>query len=289
MALDRVSCSVAECKDAAEVRGKCRRHYQREYQVLVRDKRREGAAKDCAHCGARMTGRIRKFCGAQCRDASAERARREKVIKPRPPNWVPITHQYFTCYWCEKEFKPRGSDRIKCCSRECGHEWLKFRQSVIRPVVYSVYRRKPKAAPSPRTCADCGTTIGRGVHRCEECKGARAKEVRSRARKKTRAKDRLSGRKAALRKARKLRLRGVKVEKVNPLEVLNRDGWRCQLCGVKTPKKLRGSYDDRAPEVDHILPIAQGGEHSYRNTQCACRKCNITKAGEFMGQMRLVG
>lgn len=55
------------------------------------------------------------------------------------------------------------------------------------------------------------------------------------------------------------------------------------------PRKLRGSLDDRAPESDHILPVSVGGEHSYRNTQCACRACNAANSNKPMGQMLLIG
>ena len=74
------------------------------------------------------------------------------------------------------------------------------------------------------------------------------------------------------------------VETVDPLGVFERDGWRCQLCGARTPKERRGTYHDRAPELDHILPLSKGGEHSYANTQCACRRCNHGKGAEPMGQ-----
>jgi 5-methylcytosine-specific restriction endonuclease McrA len=90
-------------------------------------------------------------------------------------------------------------------------------------------------------------------------------------------------------KAAKLRRRGAAVETIDPVKVLIRDRWTCQLCGAATPKRLRGSYDDRAPEVDHIVPIAAGGEHSYANTQCACRRCNLDKSDKPLGQMRLFG
>jgi 5-methylcytosine-specific restriction endonuclease McrA len=98
-----------------------------------------------------------------------------------------------------------------------------------------------------------------------------------------------SGSRAASRKARKLKQRGVTVELVNAVRILERDNWTCQLCGVKTPRKLRGTFDDRAPEVDHIRSLAEGGEHSYRNVQCACRKCNLAKSGRSKGQMLLFG
>ncbi len=80
---------------------------------------------------------------------------------------------------------------------------------------------------------------------------------------------------------------GVPYESVDPIKVLQRDRWRCQLCGIPTPKRLRGTFEPNAPEVDHIVSLAEGGEHSYRNTQCACRACNLKKSSRSRGQMRL--
>jgi 5-methylcytosine-specific restriction endonuclease McrA len=78
-------------------------------------------------------------------------------------------------------------------------------------------------------------------------------------------------------------------ERFNPIDVLKRDHWTCQLCGVKTPKRLRGTFKDNAPELDHIIPLSMGGEHSMRNTQCLCRKCNGEKGATTKGQLRLFG
>lgn len=78
-------------------------------------------------------------------------------------------------------------------------------------------------------------------------------------------------------------------ETIDPLVVLERDNWRCHLCGVSTPKRLRGTTDNRAPEVDHIVPVAAGGDHTYANCACACRLCNRRKGDRPMGQLRLFG
>jgi 5-methylcytosine-specific restriction endonuclease McrA len=87
----------------------------------------------------------------------------------------------------------------------------------------------------------------------------------------------------------KAKRNGVYYEPVNPLKVFKRDSWRCQLCGKKLKPNHRGTMRDDAPELDHIIPWAQGGEHSYRNTQCACRKCNSEKGSRELGQLRLFG
>ncbi|WP_204274645.1 hypothetical protein, partial [Stenotrophomonas maltophilia] len=51
--------------------------------------------------------------------------------------------------------------------------------------------------------------------------------------------------KKANRVKRKAIQRGATIaEPINPLLILARDKWKCYLCGVKTPKELRGSYFD---------------------------------------------
>jgi len=61
------------------------------------------------------------------------------------------------------------------------------------------------------------------------------------------------------------------------------------MCGTKTPQRLRGTLNKKAPELDHIVPMSKGGAHSYMNTQCLCRACNGAKSNEVIGQLRLVG
>lgn len=76
-------------------------------------------------------------------------------------------------------------------------------------------------------------------------------------------------------------------ERVDPVVVFTRDGWRCQLCGAETPKSKMGKREPRAPTVDHIVPLSRGGAHSYQNTQCACLSCNLKKGARMIGQSRL--
>jgi hypothetical protein len=169
------------------------------------------------------------------------------------------------------------------CSREC----------------LSASLRKPV---QPRTCSDCGVEVGSRKRKCTKCIkpayapvsrivspctecgqpiiGTRAKRICA------------PCLKAHTRRVNKHRKRarwyGVGYEPVDPIKVFERDQWRCQLCGCKTPRQLRGSLQDNAPELDHITPMSVCGEHSYRNTQCACRKCNMTKGSKPLGQLRLL-
>lgn len=81
---------------------------------------------------------------------------------------------------------------------------------------------------------------------------------------------------------------GVLYEYINVFRVFDRDGWRCQICGKKTPKKNRGTCYSNAPELDHRVPMSKGGGHIYENVQCACRKCNGLKSNKHnRGQLPL--
>jgi 5-methylcytosine-specific restriction endonuclease McrA len=68
---------------------------------------------------------------------------------------------------------------------------------------------------------------------------------------------------------RRARLRGVKVENVDHAVVYERDGGVCGICGEPV--------DVTDFHVDHIVPIALGGEHSYANAQVAHPACNKRK------------
>lgn len=100
---------------------------------------------------------------------------------------------------------------------------------------------------------------------------------------------RAQARKRIEKSVRRARSRGAEAELVDPFKVFDRDRWRCQLCGIKTPKAKRGTCHDTAPELDHIQPISKGGAHTYANTQCACRKCNREKSDRPMGQTMMFG
>ena len=67
------------------------------------------------------------------------------------------------------------------------------------------------------------------------------------------------------------------VESIDPLDIFARDDWRCRLCGIDTPRSLLGTHSDAAPEMDHVIPLSQGGEHSAANVQCLCHRCNRAK------------
>lgn len=68
---------------------------------------------------------------------------------------------------------------------------------------------------------------------------------------------------------RRARLKAAFVEPVKRRTVYNRDGGLCQICGDPV------AFDDM--HLEHRIPLARGGLHSYENTRTACARCNLAK------------
>lgn len=72
-------------------------------------------------------------------------------------------------------------------------------------------------------------------------------------------------------------------EHFGSIHVFGRDGYMCQLCGSKTRPDLKDVHHHLYPNLDHIIPLSKGGDHSMKNTQCLCRGCNMTKFNNVGG------
>lgn len=231
-------------------------------------------------------------------------------------------HRETTCEGCSKVFPVWRQQRMRFCSRECygldlipadlarrRAERVREKRSIPKVIVVrhcscavcgalfdSRYVRKHctaacalKAARSryvrrPRTlarrsCLRCGKQF---VGRADGGRGSKGQIFCS-----IGCNDRYHCAGGSNRK--RARHYGVAYEPIKTVDVLERDSWRCQICGRCTPKRLRGSHDDRAPELDHRVPMVLGGTHTWDNVQCACRRCNQRKHGtRIAGQMQLL-
>lgn len=241
----------------------------------------------CEQCGDTFvrTLAVKRFCSDRC--------------QRRNHSGRPISRVY-TCEGCSAQFRPKRTDRTRYCSRECsfstnGHNAEgKAEAKAARALQRSEARRRRIEATErareevrrdrleSRTthCQTCGVAVpycGNGVPRSycgDTCR--KAGETWRQGRRIARA-------------TRKARVRAATVERFDPVEVLARDGWRCHICRRSTPPRLRGTTDPRAPELDHVVPLAKGGEHTRQNTACACRRCNILKGDKLIGQPLLFG
>lgn len=70
---------------------------------------------------------------------------------------------------------------------------------------------------------------------------------------------------------------GGSYEPVRPQEVFARDGWICGICSESVDPSVKWP-DRRSASLDHIVPLAKGGDHSYANVQCSHLSCNQIKS-----------
>ena len=280
-------CSVQECENKAISKKLCSKHYQRARQEAKgKPKRVKKEQVKCRSCSGFFTPKWgTKHCTRACFLASVRTAKSvcqhcrvefkaahntagmfctkvcygESLRKTYPQSKV----FFNTCRVCSKEWTGKTSGllcSIGCAKTEANRKSTEYAQ------------RQHKDAARTTACRKCSCVFSPlyGASHAEYCQPCADDEKRRQ--------------KAIHRESRKAMQRTATVENVDPFKVFARDKWHCQDCGVSTPRELRGSYDDDAPELDHIKPLSKGGAHSYRNTQCLCRRCNQEKSDTWQPQ-----
>lgn len=221
----------------------------------------------CKHCGKTFeAGHKRKFCSVECRKAHSQ--------KP----WVPAAVRINYCKHCGKATK-----RPVFCSRECAFAYSKAetvkhqKLLAIKQLIRHLKKRAKELEEKPKkvrygVCEVCGATfeyhMGRGRRYCSEACRRKSEQA-------------MAARRASMAFRRYKRRNGIDSslnEYVDPYEIFERDGWKCQICGGETPRELRGKNKPNSPELDHITAVCRGGLHNRQNLQCCCRSCNMEKA-----------
>lgn len=228
------------------------------------------------------------FCNAKyckpCRKLDG--CRRQRVHRAKQSTYV-------ACAGCHRTYG--AASHRQFCSRACAAKYASSKNVLTVPII--------------RNCAACGepfrtTNIRKGEcgHTCRQWRYCHPgvqrildKECahcltpfRARTAKRKFCSDRC-GRSSA-RYRRESRIRLAYVEDVSKGRVAVRDKWRCQLCGKRVNKVLQHPHP-MSWSLDHVIPIARGGEHSYANTQLAHLVCNIIKRERTLKpqQLALIG
>lgn len=176
------------------------------------------------------------------------------------------------------EFK-NGRLRIRC--KQCGSILERARSTVRQKHCECEYCRNEKEleearirlartfialinAKTPKVCQSCGEEFYSRYSNAKYC------SEKCRRKKKKRA----NGYRGRARKY------GVFYDpSVTRIKIIARDKCTCQICGGKCdPNDLRwGTLGPLFPTVDHIIPLAKGGPHTFDNCQCAHAICNSEK------------
>lgn len=206
----------------------------------------------CTTCGTAFIGhKDRKYCQPSC--------------IPKPEKQAPRTDlTWRKCSWCGRWM---CDPRRKYCSILCSKENAAL-----------------MAGRRARSCARCKKPLGWFSTKtlCEPCRAANLLQRRQRDRKNPNRRAQNNHRKRA-------RMYGVKYEPVKRSAVFERDQWKCGICRKHVDRKLTFPHPMSA-SLDHVVPMALGGEHTYLNTQLAHFICNSKKSHHGTGdQLALIG
>ena len=244
----------------------------------------------CTACRQPFVSRLRrKTCSDECEKARIG---------------CPSGRRFTDCKQCGAHFQI-SSQRGTYCSRDCAFKAKarpfpgvkKGAHSKIHLGECSVcgdlfVSRLPRGSCG-RTCTMEAARRIRGAtlkeRDCQEC-GKRFMEPRAG----SRFCSHLCGRRSARRQSRHLR-RAAKYsngprENVRLAVLVARDDGKCQLCGGEVKPSVDGW--PAGASMDHIIPLSEGGEHTYRNVQLAHIKCNTMRYAYPMrspSQLRLWG
>jgi hypothetical protein len=257
--------------------------------------------RDCEWCGISIVHKPhgQNTCGLSC--ASNLNTKRRG-----------LTHRTttFTCVGCNKEItRPvrKHKDAGKYCSRECSFAKLTIQRAQDKTARLVALRQKrisakrvrlevaalirigkrqrlnlqPKLIAAPRLCSTCGISLvgySKQSKLCADCLRASSRKSRNA----TRTRRRRLGFDTRKHKDRAAKYGCEYDRTLSTIAIFDRDGWKCQACGVDTPRHLKGSYDPSAPELDHIIPMSKQGPHIASNVQCLCRSCNSFKGAQII-------
>lgn len=186
-----------------------------------------------------------------------------------------------SCSWCGKEFSPRrnGGKPQRYCSSAC-RKRSSVKALLERDPEY--YRRYYQTHPeqwdeyATRTLAKDGAA-DRRREAYRKWRRANPEEAKAARQRWYDANPDQIRRYARERHARK---RAVMVESFDELEIFERDGWICQLCGGPVDP-AEGPRSSRSKSLDHIVPLTRGGLHTRVNSQLAHLGCNSAKGNRW--------
>lgn len=261
---------------------------------MLRVRRRP--AKPCLECGKLFSTKPKKdprkgkglYCSKRCAGAARRAGKREgrwkegQELRERRAKVKPSQRMYAAMQDAmRRQLKSIASlskamNSWRFC-RECGGS-LK-QHATERTMFCSIRCAAQYQTDIP--CACCGVLfVKQGVHGSNKALCFRCKRM---ARRRHRTHRNIASR---------ARKHGVLREQYSRKELLERDGWECQLCGVALLRKWTYHKQTLIPHprnatLDHIVAMACGGADAAWNIQACCFACNCRKSDSSQGQLRL--
>lgn len=239
------------------------------------------AVRLCPYCEGPIRRPKGKTCGdvackAQHHREGARRSYQRRRAAGGPRRVGP--REIRRCAWCAGPFEVFVSEAQRYCSLSCSnqgraiHPHIPTRRQHDRSystalTKYTRPSRMPVLAPKRDqwwacVCQVCATRYVHTTHSTicsDKCERIVKRERSSRTMVRRRALE-----------------RGAHADVFDRVEVFERDGYVCHLCGDMTdPEAIYPALN--MPTLDHVVPLARGGHHTRANTKTAHLLCNSLK------------
>ena len=124
--------------------------------------------------------------------------------------------------------------------------------------------------------------------KCQEC--GKHKEVSSRRKKycSDECVKKFSNRQKETKRRKAIRKNGKVDWDISIERLIKRDGIKCYLCGDDVIKHNNTNHE-LYPSIEHVMPVAKGGTHTWDNVRLAHRKCNWEKSDKIITQRHTPG
>lgn len=206
-----------------------------------------------------------RLCSSRCRYESLQQSKKKSYQKHKPEAKQPEEKR---CAFCGKPFKPYRPNALYC-SAKCYSKakWRKERQAK-KPVQLQMTLKKELPKIYEGDCVVCGkhfTTMNPAQKTCSKQCAKRWEYSRKQRRI---PKDRI-------------------IDKDITLEALyRRDSGVCYLCGKLCDWNDRDKETNTVgalyPTIDHLIPLAHGGTHAWKNIRLAHFACNVNKSDALL-------
>lgn len=153
-----------------------------------------------------------------------------------------------TCATCQQGFEPVKVGQTYC-SNACRVRAHLDRQTVARP--------------HHRRCVECGSVLGVLYKKlCAPCKEQAQRAVDARRNQKRRA-------------------AGPPIDRT---ALIRERGDKCHLCGKRIDLRLSGLHP-MGLNIEHLVPVSDGGTNDLDNLHIAHRKCNVMRGNQGPAQL----
>lgn len=209
----------------------------------------EGNKAQCRNCLDFFYSRDenRKHCSHECRKDWNEKHGVKRIVS--------YVVYRFNCKFCKKRCSGIGRTKRKFCSDKCND---RYRAMKLQEINILINTRSIK-------CRECGKHFSTHIKDRKYCSKT--------------CSNRYKWRKADTVRRMMIKNNG-RIDYCISLDRLyRRDKGLCHICESKVDMNLN-SNDNMYGSIDHVMPIAKGGTHTWDNVKLAHRICNSIKGAE---------